>query len=254
MTTPSEQLSTSYEDDGHDENHDMGTTDGVTGTARREAMNVKDSALGEAQDVAQVAKEQTQAVVSDAREQAQALLHQSRDQLSDHATTQRDRAVETLRSLAGELDEMASQSTESGLGAQLAREGGQRAQQVADFLAHREPGQLLDDLRDLGRRRPGAFLMGAAVAGVLVGRISRGAMSAKKAGSSSSARSSSTTGSFPTSGTPGTPTSVNDDTTAYASSYAGVSPGVDVSPIESMGELAPPGGTSVPDSTRDGYR
>jgi hypothetical protein len=45
---------------------------------------------------------------------------------------------------------------------------------VADWLEHREPGDLLDEVRRFARRRPGTFLVGAAVAGALVGRLTRG--------------------------------------------------------------------------------
>jgi len=241
MTTSSDQFSTTA-DDGF-QNGTAGTSStGTTTTAQSEATNVKDTALSEAQDVAKTAKEQTQAVVADVRDQAQTLLSESRDQLSDHALTQRDRAVDTLRSLAGELEDMAAQSTESGLGAQLAREGGQRAHQVADFLADRDASQLLDDVRDLGRRRPGAFLLGATVAGVVVGRLSRGAMSAKKSGSGSAGTSTSPT------------TSTYDETSTYGSLSTGTSLGVDGAPIETMGGLAPSVETPVHDSIQDGYR
>ena len=48
-----------------------------------------------------------------------------------------------------------------------------RVQQVADWLDRREPGQALDDVRNFARRHPGAFLTGAAIAGVVVGRLTR---------------------------------------------------------------------------------
>ena len=227
MTTPSEPLSTSPDVDLYGaQSEDSGSGDGAKATARREASHVKDSAMSEAHDVAQTTKEQAQAVASDVREQAQTLLDESRSQLADQAGTQRDRAVESLRSLAGELDDMASQSAHSGLGAQLAREGGQRAHQVADFLDGREPGQLLDELRELGRRRPGAFLAGAAVAGVVVGRISRGAMGARKSDSASTADVT------PTAGTP-----IYDQVGGRGSS--GGSPSTtDTAPIAAVRDLA----------------
>jgi hypothetical protein len=59
-----------------------------------------------------------------------------------------------------------------------------RARQVGARLDGREPQELLDDVRGFARRRPGTFLLGSLAAGVLVGRLLRGA---KDAGGSSGA-------------------------------------------------------------------
>lgn len=73
---------------------------------------------------------------------------------------------------------MADRGGQSGLATEAARQGADKAHQAAEWLAQREPGDLLDELRSLGRRRPGAFLAGAALAGVLAGRLTRGVASA----------------------------------------------------------------------------
>jgi hypothetical protein len=49
---------------------------------------------------------------------------------------------------------------------------------VAGFLSDHEPGDLLDQVRQFARRRPGAFLLGAALVGIIAGRLTRGAASA----------------------------------------------------------------------------
>ncbi|MEK8109106.1 phage holin family protein [Micromonospora sp. M12] len=51
---------------------------------------------------------------------------------------------------------------------------GRRRQQAAGWLDEREPGEVLDEVRTYARRNPGTFLAGAAVAGLLVGRLTRG--------------------------------------------------------------------------------
>jgi hypothetical protein len=56
----------------------------------------------------------------------------------------------------------------------VARQAADRADRVADWLGEREPGDLVEEVRSLARRRPGAFLLGAALAGVVVGRLTRG--------------------------------------------------------------------------------
>jgi len=51
---------------------------------------------------------------------------------------------------------------------------------VADWLSEREPADLLEEARSLARRRPGAFLVGAALAGVIIGRLTRGVVDATR--------------------------------------------------------------------------
>lgn len=48
----------------------------------------------------------------------------------------------------------------------------------ADRLQNREPAELLDEVRSFARRKPGLFLLGAAAAGVLAGRLTRGIQAA----------------------------------------------------------------------------
>lgn len=157
---------------------DSTQSDGVKDAAQAHAQNVASTTLSEATDVAQTAKEQVANVTSDVRAQTRQLADEARGQLTDHASSQRDRAVESLRSVANDFSSMADNTDGSGLGVQLAREGGDITHKAADFLEQRDPSQLLDELRQLARRRPGAFLVGAALAGVVVGRLARGAKSA----------------------------------------------------------------------------
>lgn len=169
-----------------DQTESTSSTD-VKDTAKEQAQNVADTTKSEAANVAETAKEQVQAVTSDLRDQTRQLTDEARNQLTDHALSQRDHAVESLRSIGDELTGMAERSDAPGLGAQLTREAGGAAYRTADFLQEREPGQLVEELRDLGRRRPGAFLLGAAVAGLLVGRVTRGAKSAHSSDADGSA-------------------------------------------------------------------
>jgi len=151
---------------------------GVKGAAQAQAHQVASTAKDETGAVLDTAKQQAQAVAADVRSQTMQLADEARGRLVDHAGTQRDRAVENLRSMGDDFAAMAETSDSSGLAVQLAREGGDVAKRAADFLEQREPGQILDEVRDLARRRPGAFLLGAVVAGLVVGRLTRGVVSA----------------------------------------------------------------------------
>ena len=102
------------------------------------------------------------------------LVSEATSQVADQTRTQRDRIVETLRTFGDDLDKMATQS-EGGMAADLAREGASRARTLSSQLDGREPRDLLDEVRSFARRKPGTFLLGALAAGVVAGRLTRGA-------------------------------------------------------------------------------
>lgn len=145
---------------------------GVTGTARDEAGQLKETSADAARQVAGTVKEKASDVTSDVRLQTQRLAGQTRDQLVEQASQQKDRATQSLRSVGDELRGMAEHG-ESGLGAQLAQHGAKFTDQAADYLQQHEPGDLLDEVRGYARRKPGTFLLVAVAAGVVAGRLTR---------------------------------------------------------------------------------
>jgi hypothetical protein len=197
-TTPNDQYGSSGYAEGtsgytSDEEYSTQTGDSSSSTtdaAKEQAQNVKDTTAQATQQVADTAKQQAAQVAGDAKQQAQNLASQAKNEVSSQVTSQRDRAADTLRSLGEEFRGMADSSSQSGLGATLARQGADLAQQAADFLSEREPSQLVDEVRSFARKRPGGFLVGAALAGAVVGRLSRGAMSARSSDDDSSYDSS----------------------------------------------------------------
>jgi hypothetical protein len=68
------------------------------------------------------------------------------------------------------------------LATELTREASGRIHDWAGWLESREPADLLDEIREFARRRPGVFLLGAALAGVAAGRLTRGAVAASSGG------------------------------------------------------------------------
>jgi hypothetical protein len=124
--------------------------------------------------VAEASKQQAGSVVDEVKDQTRNLVEEARTEATDQTRQQRDRAVQSLRSLGQELRGMADRSEQKGTGAELARQGAQRLESVAGFLQDREPGQVLDEVRTYARCRPGVFLAGALVAGAIVGRLTRG--------------------------------------------------------------------------------
>ena len=151
------------------------TTD--TSTAER-AQSTASTAADEGLKVAGVAKEQAATVASEAADQARSVVSdavgQVGDTLKDQTGTQRDRLVETISTFGSDLSSMADQAG-PGLAQDIARQVSEQARSLTSRLEGREPGELLEDVRRFARQRPGTFLLGALAAGVLAGRLLRGA-------------------------------------------------------------------------------
>jgi hypothetical protein len=155
---------------------------GVATAAKDQAGQVGETAAQAGGQVAQTTKEQAQNVVGEAKQQARDLVGEARGQVREQAGTQKGRAVDTLRTLAGELDQMAQQGGQAGIATEVARQASQRAHGLADHLDRHEPAELLDQVRGYARRRPVVFLAGAAVLGVLAGRMTRSLASGQDSG------------------------------------------------------------------------
>jgi vacuolar-type H+-ATPase subunit H len=146
----------------------------TTEAVRDEAANVGQTVREAGGQVAGTATEQAKEVVSEAKRQARDLVGEARQQVRGQASSQQQQAAERIRSLADELREMAEKSGQSGLAAELAQQASDRAYGLASWLERREPGDLIEEVRAYARRHPGTFLFGAAMAGVVAGRLTRG--------------------------------------------------------------------------------
>ncbi|MEU7929984.1 hypothetical protein [Micromonospora echinofusca] len=150
--------------------------DGATGTAqqaRQEASRVGHHAAQAGGQVAHTAAEQGGQVASEARRQARNLTGEAGTQLREQARAQQHRAADGLRGIGRELGSMAERSEDSGMAGQAVRRMADAAEQAAGWLDEREPTAVLDEVRSYARRHPGTFLAGAALAGMLVGRLTR---------------------------------------------------------------------------------
>jgi hypothetical protein len=142
--------------------------------AKEQAAEVGQTAAEGGQHVAKVAAGQAREVTAEAGRQASDLLDQGREQLQQQARSSQAKAAEGLHGLADQLQGMTEQSDQSGMAGDLVRDVASRTRKVASWLDSREPGDLLDEVRGFARRKPGLFLAGAAIAGVLAGRLTRG--------------------------------------------------------------------------------
>lgn len=145
----------------------------VAGVAKEQASAVKDTAVDKGQQVVEVAKEQAAAVTAEASNHAKDLLSQGRDELGSQLVTQQQRLGSLVHSFAEELGSMGSSADNPGPLSGLAKQGSRTVGELAHRLENSEPSDLLNDVRNFARRRPVVFLTGAALAGILVGRLSR---------------------------------------------------------------------------------
>ena len=158
---------------------DSGAGSGSTvETAKSEAGNVKDTAVGAAAGVKDVAKSEASNVAQEAKYQARNLVDQARSQLRDQASNQKSAVAEKLHGFASELGSMASKADESGPMSDLVQDASRRVGEISHWLDNHEPTDLLDEVKRFARRRPVAFLAIAAAAGVVAGRVTRGAVAA----------------------------------------------------------------------------
>ncbi|HYQ77356.1 hypothetical protein [Cellulomonas sp.] len=206
----------------------------AVGTAKEQASGLAHAAADSGQGVLHEAKGQAADVVAEAKGQARDLLGEARAGLTSQASDQQARAASSLRSLGDELGRMADGSEQGGLAADLVRQVAGRTGSVASWLENREPGDVLGEVTDFARRRPGVFLALAAGAGVLAGRLTRGLKDAPPStgstgtsgGSAGAGLAGSTTGlSTPTAGSAGgSPAATTQDLSGVLGATGG--PGV----------------------------
>lgn len=152
----------------------------TTSVAKDEAAGVATSAKEATGHVAQTAAGEAKEVAAETRRQARNLMREGQHQVREQARSGQYRAAESINTLADELRQMANSGGQSGVATEVARQAADRLQDVSAWLSKREPGDLVNELRSWARQHPGAFLFGAALAGVVAGRLTGGAVAAAR--------------------------------------------------------------------------
>ena len=145
----------------------------TAGTAKDEAAAVAGHAAADAKSVAGTARTEAANVAAEAKTSALGLLQQTKTHLTEQAGTQQQRAAQGIRSVSSQLSTMADASDQPGVATDLVRQAAERSRSVATWLENRDPGSLLEEVKSFARQRPGTFLMVAAGAGLLAGRLGR---------------------------------------------------------------------------------
>jgi hypothetical protein len=145
----------------------------TAGQAKEQAKQVGSTAADAGQRVASTTKDQASRVATDALGQARELYSQATEQLSEQASKQQQNAASALHTLGDDLSKMHEQHEGGGLAAELVQNVSQRADSIAEWLENREPGEVLDEVKQFAARRPGLFIALAAVTGVVAARATK---------------------------------------------------------------------------------
>jgi hypothetical protein len=148
-------------------------TSGTADAAKEQASQMKEQVVDSGGEVLDAAKSGVGDVVGETKTQAKDLLQQTQAELRDQAEAQQRRVAAGLRSISEEFSDMAKNSAQQGVASDLVEQAASRAGSVASWLDGRDPGSLLTEVRRFASRKPGTFIAGAAIAGVLVGRLTR---------------------------------------------------------------------------------
>lgn len=190
---------------------------GTETTGVKERAGEAASQLGDAgRETARDAKERARDVAHEATDRTRGLVDRTRNELGSQMASQQQHLAGGLRSLGDELGQMSSGTQDPGYATDLVQRAGDATGRVATWFEEREPGDVLHEVEDFARRRPGMFILMAAGAGLLVGRFLRGAKDAPSGDSAS--------------GDPaGGATSGGDETGGYAP--GGYAPGQDTGAV-----------------------
>ena len=150
---------------------DQGTTAGVV---KDQAAGLSQGTAQAGKHVAEVTREQASGVAAEAGRQGKDLLRQGQDQLEAQAAQGQQRLAKQLISFSDELRSMADASGQAGLAGDLAHQAATQAHRAGQWLDNRRPREVAEEMQSFARRRPGVFLVLAAGAGLVAGRLTRG--------------------------------------------------------------------------------
>jgi len=153
--------------------------------AADEAQRVGSAAVDATQGVAHEAATQASAVVDEAKDQLSHLVDQTKREVRTQLDARAEQAASGLQTFSRQLTALKEgRPQEAGGVGDVLSDLEQRVQRYAQSVQSRGPSALASDVTAFARRRPMAFLFGAAFAGFAVGRLVRaGAMNGQPSGS-----------------------------------------------------------------------
>jgi vacuolar-type H+-ATPase subunit H len=161
-------------------------------TAKDQASATADQARQAAGQVTSTAAEQAKVVAGEARQQATTVIDDLRSRVVKEAEGQARRAAGTLRQWSDDVAGLADRAQSDSPARSLAAQAADRGHQAADYLEKQGVEGVVSHLRDFARRRPGAFLGGAVLAGLAAGRLAKAAGKAQQSSGTGQQRSAGT--------------------------------------------------------------
>lgn len=154
--------------------------------ARDQGRQVADEAGTQARQVADTAQQQAAEMTREARAQGEELLQEAQQQLKAQASEQTHRLGGAVDALGSRLQALADgRPEEAGPVGEYAERVAGQTRDIAGRIDELGFEGVLDEVQQFARRRPGAFLLGAAVAGFASSRLARGAKEAQSETSAS---------------------------------------------------------------------
>jgi hypothetical protein len=141
--------------------------------ARDQASDLGQAARGAGGEVASTAADAAKGAAVQARQQTSDLLGQAKGHLRTQAQAQQRQLASRLHGVAGDLSAAAANNSQNAVQADLARRSAGILHDAASWLEQREPEDVVAEVRAFTRRRPGAALLAAAMAGIVAGRLGR---------------------------------------------------------------------------------
>ena len=152
--------------------------------AQEKASKVASSAADSTTKVGSEVVDRGTEVMHEAKQQMQSLVDSAKDEVRTQARDRGEQAASSMRTLSSQLGSLAAGRTEeAGRLPLYLHEAELRLQSMAERLQDRGPEGILVDLSNFARRRPGTFLVGAALAGFAAGRIVRTGVATRSDGS-----------------------------------------------------------------------
>lgn len=153
----------------------------VASTAAEEGQQLVALASEEATELGSAVREQTARVRGEVVEQGKTLAEEARSQVETQVHAQSRRLADSLSRLGDEVRALADGRPEEAEtvrpyvanAADAVYDAADRIYSLASDIDARGLSGVLDDLQSFARRRPGAFLAGAALAGFGIGRVVR---------------------------------------------------------------------------------
>jgi len=141
----------------------------VTEAARNEAETIKDTAREDFNEIKNRAREDLDAV----KREAKAEFDHARREAGSYAEGQKNYAADQLSGIAAVFERVGNEmrSGEQSWAGQYAGDIAHRMEDAADRARNSSVGEIVGDVENFGRQRPGAFLATAALLGFAASRF-----------------------------------------------------------------------------------